>query len=378
MNVRAKKEIEYLQGLESDVVYRLTKWMHGERSGPARISYFPSNTCNLKCAICWQRKGVYDYVELTSERQLNLVDEAASLGVKLVTIGGGGEPLSMWLTLRDMFHKIKLKGMHGLLFTNGTLITPEIASDIVGIGWDKVLISMDGLKNTNDFVRSKGSYEKIIAGLSHILNARGSAKKPVIGVGCVLTRQVISELPDIIRFLGEKECDQFNLIRLVVHLPEQRKFALSNKNIIELPVFLEKAIKMADEFGLVTNLKDYLDSELVSNTERFDKILLSQRTISGKGSSFWDSICFEPFTNIVIHADGAVGSCCMSGNNTIANLSARTLEDIWFGEEFTRIRKGIQKRQPAVYCRICDLNIFQETQRLRAKGDDNNDSFIVL
>lgn len=368
MNLRVIKEIKRLQELELDAVSRLDKWACGERIGPLRITYFPSNACNLKCSICWQRKGVHDYVELAYERQMNIVDEAVSLGVKAFTIGGGGEPLSKWITLRTMLQKVKLKGMYGLLFTNGTLITPEVARYIVDIGWDKVLISMDGFKDTNDFVRARGTYERIIDGLSNLLNARGNAKKPIIGVGCVLTSQVINELPRLINFLGEKECDQFNLIRLITHLPSQRKFALKDKNLIELPNLLEKAIKEASNFGLATNLKDYLDSEIVSKTEKFDNVLLGHRTIPDNGSSFWDSLCFEPFTNIVIHANGTVGPCCMSGDNPATSVVTRTLADVWYGEEFARLRDGVVSRQLEPYCRICDLNVFAENQRLRQTG----------
>jgi MoaA/NifB/PqqE/SkfB family radical SAM enzyme len=330
--------------------------------------YFPTNVCNLKCAICWQRKGVHDYSELSDERQVQLIEEAAGLGVREFVIGGGGEPLARWKKHQRMFAMIKEAGMYGLLFTNGTLITPEVAAHLVEIQWDKVLVSIDGLRATNDMIRESGSFDEIIKGLATLLQSRGEVARPLVGVGCVLTRQGLYEIPELIELLGKMGCDQLNLIRLVVHLSSQRQFALQNNQVVDLPAILTEAMTVAESYGMVTNLQDYLDSELVQKVEHFDNVLLSSRTAAGYDSPFWDALCFEPFTNIVIHANGMVGPCCMSGDDPVASIQDRTLDDIWFGPEFARLREGILNRQPEPYCRICDLNVFQDNQRLREQG----------
>ena len=368
---RISEEFRLKKEFEKQRASRLSDWAKGGKSGPFKIIYFPTNYCNLHCAICWQRQGVHDYSELSKERKLQLVDEAYHLGVKEFVIGGGGEPLFDWNTLSQLMLKIKTLGMYGLLFTNGTLITPEIAGSIVRMQWDKVLVSIDAAtEKTNDLIRGKGSYRQIMTGLKHLLDARGSANKPVIGIGYTLTQQGMDEIPDLIRMAGEMGCEQMNLTRLVVYKPSQRKFALNHHHLESLSGIMHIALKLADKFNILTNLNEYIDSKVFNKTDEFDDILLSNKTKPQDVNSFWNSLCFEPFTNLVIHAYGNVGPCCMSGDETLVSVKDRSLEDIWFGSEFTGLREGVLSRRLEPYCHLCDNNVFIDNQHLRIIGSN--------
>jgi MoaA/NifB/PqqE/SkfB family radical SAM enzyme len=331
--------------------------------------YFPTNACNLKCAICWQRKGVHDYSELVPERQAALIDEALALGVRELVIGGGGEPLAHWRRLSPLLEKVRAADVYGMLFTNGTLITPDVGAALVDMRWNKVLVSLDGLKASNDEVRESGSFERIVGGLDCLLNARGEEALPIVGIGCVMTYQGVRQLPALVRLLAERGCDQLNLIRLVVHLDEQRKFAVPSSDFGEVQDLLRSGDEIARSAGMVTNLAQYLDEKLVSNAESFENVLLSERTLGSGSDPFWDALCFEPFSNMVVHANGMVGPCCMSGDDPVASIVSRGLSDVWYGDEFAKLRRGILSRQPEPYCRICDLNVFAENQRLRTLGN---------
>lgn len=369
MKPRVQQEVARRQALEAKRAARLADWSRGASPGPFKLMYFPTNACNLSCAICWQRKGVHDYSELAPARQIALVDEAIALDVREFVIGGGGEPLTRWKQLRPVFQRIRDAGMYGMLFTNGTLITDEVAKALVDMRWNKVLISLDGLTGANDLVREDDSYKRIVAGLDRLLAARGDSELPVIGVGCVMTKQGILELPDLVRFLGERDCDQLNLIRLLVHLADQRKFAVPRAELGEFQGILQEARTAAAASGMVTNLAEYADSDVVSQTDTFENVLLSDRTQTSGADPFWGALCFEPFSNVVIHANGMVGPCCMSGDDPVASVVDRTLTDVWLGTEFSRLRHGILARQPESYCKTCDLNVFAENQRLRILGE---------
>lgn len=368
MNQRIKKEITRRKELENQRARRLQSWSRGETPGPFKLMYFPTNICNMKCSICWQRKGVHDFTELSFERQALLIDEAIELGVREIVIGGGGEPLVRWQQLQPLFEKALAADVHGMMFTNGTLITKEIAQALIQMRWSKVLVSLDGLKSSNDEVRQAGSFDKAIRGLKHLFNARGQQPLPIIGVGSVMTRQGIKDLPELIRFLGKLGCDQFNLIRLVVYVEEQRRFAILPSELSQFEQTIFLAQKEAGKAGMVTNLADYMDSSLVAQSESFEKVLQSNTTFVQGNDRFWNSLCFEPFSNLVIHANGMAGPCCMSGDDPVESVVTRSLVDVWNGDEFNRLRRGILSRHPETYCRICDLNVFAENQRLRKIG----------
>jgi MoaA/NifB/PqqE/SkfB family radical SAM enzyme len=368
MNHRVNDEISRHQLREKERALRLHKWEYGNKVGPFKLMYFPTNACNMKCAICWQRKGVCDYSELTIERQATLINEAIELDVREFVIGGGGEPLMRWKILRPLFDKIRAADIYGMLFTNGTLINPELAAALVDMKWNKVLISLDGLQASNDCVREAGSFDRIVRGLQCLLDARGDRLLPIIGVGCAMTQQSIQDLPRLIEFLGKLGCDQLNLIRLVVYSENQRKFAVSPAELHELQGILEAAHEKAVSLGMVTNLTEYMDEDIIKQTESFENILLSDRTLAKGDNSFWDALCFEPFSNVVVHSNGMVGPCCMGGDKPLESLVEKSLADVWYGEKFFSIRQGILSRCPEPYCRICDINVFAENQRLRTLG----------
>ncbi|MCL2646062.1 MAG: radical SAM protein [Phycisphaerales bacterium] len=368
MNNRVREEINRRRLLEKERAQRLGEWAQGNEAGPFKLMFFPTNTCNLECAICWQRKGVHDYSELSAKRQVDLIDEAIEIGVREFVIGGGGEPLMRWKTLRPLFEKIRAADLYGMLFTNGTLIGSETAANLVDMKWNKVLISLDGLKESNDCVRTAGSFDRIAQGIQCLLDKRGNRSLPVIGVGCVLTRQSIRDLPHLMDFLGKQGCDQLNLIRLVVYTESQREYAVTPTEMDELQGILESSQKTAASFGMVTNLAEYMDGNIIKQAESFEHILLSDRTLAAGGQSFWNSLCFEPFSNMVVHSNGMVGPCCMSGDASLESLVEQSLADVWYGEKFSSLRQGILSRCPESYCRICDINVFAENQRLRALG----------
>jgi hypothetical protein len=231
------------------------------------------------------------------------------------------------------------------------------------------LISLDGLKESNDCVRTAGSFDKITQGIQCLLEARGKRSLPVIGVGCVMTRQGIRDLPCLIEFLGKRGCEQLNLIRHVVYTESQRDYAFTPAELNELQSILESAQKTAASFGMVTNLAEYMDGNIIKQVESFEQVLLSEKTLAADGQSFWNALCFEPFSNMVVHSNGMVGPCCMSGDAPLESLVGQVLADVWYGEKFSSLRQSIFSRCLEPYCRICDINVFAENQRLRTLGE---------
>ena len=62
--------------------------------GPMTLELYPTLKCNLDCGFCDTTERHQKPVnELSLERSLALLDEAAALGVQRVFVLGGGEPL---------------------------------------------------------------------------------------------------------------------------------------------------------------------------------------------------------------------------------------------------------------------------------------------
>lgn len=355
-NVEIHKEL-----IDQNIKYKtdlLLKWMRGDEQPPCKIIYFPTNKCNLECRICWQRLGVYDYSELSQSRVEKLIEEAKKLKVREFVIGGGGESLIRFDKFKTMFQKIKKLGMYGLIFTNGTLLTEEKSSFFVKINWDKILFSLDSSDaKINDFIRDIGVYSKVTKNIDKLVHIKQQRKSyfPIIGLSIVITSKNYHQIKDIVEFCKENGIEQINLIRHVVYLPEQNVFSMNDSDLATFRILLKEAKKISDNYGIINNFANYIKSPRISNFQ------LKNRNI------FLNSLCFEPFYNIVIHPNGNVGPCCMFEDDFIGNIKDSSLEEVWFNEKFNQLRSQILERKYQSYCKICDRNVHCENESLRQK-----------
>lgn len=132
----------------------------GDPFFPAFNMISVTETCNLACSGCWVSQG--GRKSLTTEQLDNIIDSSKKLGSYFFGILGG-EPL-MYKGLFDVMEKHK--DCYFLLFTNGTLITDEIAKRMRKLGNIAVLISIEGLKEESDRRRGRDEvYERSLRGL---------------------------------------------------------------------------------------------------------------------------------------------------------------------------------------------------------------------
>jgi radical SAM protein with 4Fe4S-binding SPASM domain len=100
-----------------------------EQAGQDRLPYFGTIEitpyCNLKCVHCYIANGNLKSNILTRAELCRILDEIAAEGC-LELILTGGEPLFRNDFL-DIYTHAKQKGMFITVFTNGTLLTPEVA-----------------------------------------------------------------------------------------------------------------------------------------------------------------------------------------------------------------------------------------------------------
>lgn len=127
---------------------------------PAFIMISVTEACNLVCSGCWVTRG--GKKSLTTEQLNGIIRQAKSQGSYFFGILGG-EPL-MYRGLFDVFEKHP--DCYFQLFTNATLITPEIAQRMNKLGNVTPLISIEGLRDESDRRRGREDvYERTLRGL---------------------------------------------------------------------------------------------------------------------------------------------------------------------------------------------------------------------
>ncbi len=109
-----------------------------ERKGLLSMELELSRECNLRCVYCYASSGKALHNELTRAEIDNALDQAIALGARRIIVIGGGEPL-MYPGVMDIMRMLRGRGIMVDLFTNGTLITPEIARELFAMGVSPVI-----------------------------------------------------------------------------------------------------------------------------------------------------------------------------------------------------------------------------------------------
>ncbi len=122
--------------------------------------------CNLLCAHCYSHSDACtgNENELSHDEGTRLLDSLAEYGCPVVLFSGG-EPL-LRSDLVALAEYAVGRGLRAVISTNGTLITPDMAKRLKGIGLSYVGVSLDGLRDTHDRFRGvAGAYDKALAGI---------------------------------------------------------------------------------------------------------------------------------------------------------------------------------------------------------------------
>lgn len=350
---------------------RLRQWERGETPGPWELSVFPTNRCNLRCAICWQRfveeHGKIDYSsELPDQRLIDLVDEAAELGVRYWRFIGGGEPMLRGDLVVDLCERIRAKGMNGSIQTNGTRFTRQHIETLIRIGWDLILVSLDAPSaEVNDTIRSAGSFESATNNLRlfHELKRAAGSNNPYITLNMAVTGLNCDRLEDMVRLAHDLGCTGLVPVRLVVQGDRCAGFDLTEEQRACLPEWVRRAETLANDLGLSTSLHEFVFSAQSTQAQCEHP---EQFGIVGDGR-FSDAYCFEPWTAMVITAeDGKAGPCCPFWEEKVDSLRDKTLKELWLGPYMQDVRQRILSRKALPpYCKYCCSDVPERTQTLR-------------
>lgn len=158
--------------------------------------------CNLACAHCLVASGPDRAQGLDTARLVDLLDQAAALGVRRVVFTGG-EPLARPDIVTLAERVLATHGCDLVVMTNGTLFAGERWQRLCAFaparrGSQPALrlqVSLDGASpETNDPVRGPGTFHRIVQGLRRAV-AAGFAPT----MACTVLRQNLADLPQVVQ-----------------------------------------------------------------------------------------------------------------------------------------------------------------------------------
>jgi MoaA/NifB/PqqE/SkfB family radical SAM enzyme len=153
-------------------------------SSPTAILISPSMRCNLKCVGCYASE--YDNEEdLTEDEVESIITQGEELGSR-VYVMLGGEPF-VWQPLLDVAERHPQSVF--MPFTNATMINDRVADRILEVGNVCPTISIEGMRESTDARRGKGTFDRIMAAMDR-LRERGI----MFATSCTATSRNIEEI----------------------------------------------------------------------------------------------------------------------------------------------------------------------------------------
>jgi hypothetical protein len=139
-------------------------------SGPTYAVWELTLRCNQACRFCGTRAGRARSDELDTAEALEVIRQLQELGVREVALHGGEAYLRPdWL---ELVRAIGARGMSATLVTGGRGLTADLAQQAQGAGITAVSVSLDGLRDTHDWLRGiEGSHAGAREALRHLEQA---------------------------------------------------------------------------------------------------------------------------------------------------------------------------------------------------------------
>ncbi|MFU8793994.1 MAG: radical SAM protein, partial [Dethiobacteria bacterium] len=181
--------------------------LHKIGAGLKKIYLEPSARCNLQCITCMRQQwpNVPD-----GEMDMKLFEQLLSQlksfpHLEKVHLGGFGEPLAHSRAL-EIIAKLSAAGYKVTFNTNGTLLTAEVAEELIRLGVYAVYFSIDGLnKEMFSKIRVNGELDDVIGNMMNLRRLKQEKKTnyPKIGLEFVMMRSNIDQLPLLPRLAKE-------------------------------------------------------------------------------------------------------------------------------------------------------------------------------
>ncbi|MFA6292274.1 MAG: radical SAM/SPASM domain-containing protein [Victivallales bacterium] len=222
---------------------------------PAFLFLSITNNCNLKCQGCWVTPSV-PALELAPGEIENVIESCKRHGSYFFGIMGG-EPL-LYKGLFDII--AKHPECYFLIFTNGTLLTDEIAREMRRLGNVTPLVSVEGTADVSDIRRGGRDV------YSHTMQALENCSRNRLVTG-VATSVCKSNFRDLVseKFVNELVAKKAHYIWYYIYRPvggtPHPELTLDRSEILELRKFIVD-IRMKAPIAIVDSYWDHLGRAL--------------------------------------------------------------------------------------------------------------------
>jgi radical SAM protein with 4Fe4S-binding SPASM domain len=306
--VRSRKDLRILSAKAAYLLPRAAGITGRYARVPHSLQIEPTNDCNLSCVCCSRRRSTRARGYMDLELFCRIVDEASSIGVKLIRLYALGEPM-LHPQIADMVAHIKRRGLYLRLVTNGTRFDAAQSEAILRSGvdsGDRIIFSVLGF--------SKEVHEKIQQGADH--------------------DQAVDNIRNFV--------------------------ALRQKHRRNGPIIETFFLNMPENDGEQRRFYEYwrpvVDHVRVEDT--MSKQFAEFNQAGGDSRPIRRKTCVYLWDRLLVFWNGDVGTCVADpdGISHVGNLREQSIRDLWNSERLMSLREMHRQRRFAELplCRHCD------------------------
>jgi radical SAM protein with 4Fe4S-binding SPASM domain len=330
-------------GIEATLIHG---GLEAETSVPRAILYSPVTQCNLSCIHCISAhtRGKVSKLPMAIKAQIQQWSAGGQLGILASDYSGdilwadarfGGE-LDYIFGLSIPFH----------IDTNGVHLTAEVAERLCRSQIVSLNISLDAARPETFKRVRRGSppLGEVLENISSLMRIRAATRAEFpVSISLTLMRSTLAEWSEFVRLAAELGVDKVVSRHLEAFTPEMEKESLWH----------DQAAFNAARL------------EIEALRESLGILVAMPPPFSGK-SRGGRKPCHVPWSSAVVLGNGDVAACCIPGT-VMGNLNEASMEEIWNGLRYRRLRNTVNSQSPDPVCATCPA--FRHT--------DNRDSYLI-
>jgi radical SAM protein with 4Fe4S-binding SPASM domain len=296
--------------------------------------------CNMRCKHCGSSCENALPGELTTEEALGLCDDLGKLGFQWITLSGG-EP-----TIRKDWYLIaKRLNENGIIpnvITNGWLLDEKILDQAVTAGVNTIAISLDGLKETHDYIRKSGSFDRIMTALD-LMQRKGGVFYSVI---TTINHINIHELKAMKEILAPKGVRGWQL-QIGLPMGNMARYG----ELIAKPEHVDLII----DFAYETMKDDTIEVQLADCIGYFNLKEQEVRKKSSRGDGYaWGGCGAGKYNLGILHNGDILGCTSVRDRSFIeGNIRETPIKEIWENPDNFSWNRNLTKSQLGGFCSKC-------------------------
>ena len=302
---------------------------------PEHVYCSLTNACNLRCSMCSipHDESASPY-ELSYDEWCRVIDDVAAMGIGHIVFSGG-EPL-LRPDIADLVSYSARKKIPMVdIISNGLLLTESLTEQLVAAGLHHITISIDGMTETHDCIRGRGSFQKASAAID-MINTYQKNGFPTVGINYTIMDSNVCDIMKMFDFARSKKC---NVVLFQPVLVDNTDMQVRSRNL--------HWVRQKNILLLEQQMKHLLDAkstvqDIVINV---DRTILKMIPAYFRGETLDQSLrCYEALVRMVITSAGDVWSCY----GTYGSVRHKRLPEIWTSREAAQVRA--QVRECARHC----------------------------